>query len=165
MRIYAIILKQQEARRSAVLTILINCNHAWCNMEIKINLDEENFNYLENIINNEKGATLISLYTNFECVNIMAFQDNKPIGVALVGRVKEDANIELHKLYVVPNKRKSGVATGLIHFVMEYLNDKGEECLFVEALEDSIPFWEKFIEKNNIKTENINYTSKFHILL
>ncbi|HBQ5887390.1 TPA: GNAT family N-acetyltransferase [Klebsiella variicola subsp. variicola] len=120
---------------------------------------------LEKILHEEirKGEDIdiVDLGSNLECWHCVAIENDHPIGAATVRYCSN----ELFKLYVAPQHRRKHVAEKLVKYVMNRLKNEGKTDMFVEMVDNSIPFWEKFINNNKLKFKKVSYQAKIEIIL
>ena len=60
---------------------------------------------------------------------------------------------ELYKLYVLPENRKKGIAEQFVLYLIKKIAVSNKDALFVEMTNQSIPFWERLIQKNDVSFE------------
>ncbi|MDZ7324916.1 GNAT family N-acetyltransferase [Kosakonia sacchari] len=100
----------------------------------------------ENQSNAPEGIGIMDLGSNVDCWHCMALENGKPLGAATV-----QLDIELYKLYVAPQHRNKHVAEKLVKHVMSSLKDNGETEMFIEMTNQSLPFWARFVEKQQLE--------------
>lgn len=134
-------------------------------MEIVNNPPQQYFDQLQKLLNEEiKGSGVIGIVdlgSNLECWQCVAMEGNHPIGAATV----RYCNNELFKLYVAPQYRRKNVAERLVKHVMKTLKEEGQEDMFIEMTNYSLPFWEKFVVNNKLKFKEVPYQPKLEISL
>jgi GNAT superfamily N-acetyltransferase len=95
---------------------------------------------------------------NTEITNIWADLELEPYYVIMkdgdnvvgVATLNTAGALELHKLYVVPQYRKHGVAKKLLNYIIEALKNN-HDSLYVEFVSESRVFWQKITSTLHIE--------------
>ncbi|MDD9177074.1 GNAT family N-acetyltransferase [Aliivibrio sp. S2TY2] len=126
-------------------------------MEFIDNPSKEILEKLQLELKNESNVGIVDIWAEpREATFYVALKDSKPVAVATVcGDIDCP---ELYKLYVIPSNRRFGVAEQLFNHVMLSVKHIGAEELFVEATVESVLFWNKIINQNDV--EHIEGTRK-----
>ncbi|AUU38413.1 TPA: GNAT family N-acetyltransferase [Proteus mirabilis] len=96
--------------------------------------------------NNFVGIT--DIWMNFSGKYYVAIDNNTAVAVAAVAD-----HGELYKLYVLPENRKKGIAEQFVLYLIKKIAVSNKDALFVEMTNQSIPFWERLIQKNDVSFE------------
>ncbi|NBJ32249.1 hypothetical protein GE191_00965 [Serratia fonticola] len=89
---------------------------------------------------------IVDIRMDFPGRYCVVMEDEKPAAVAAIA-----SHGELYKLYVCPENRGFGIAENL---VLKLIKEEADG-LFVEMIPQSLNFWSKIIEKNNLKFEQV----------
>jgi len=114
----------------------------------------------ENQRNSPEGIGIMDLGSDVDCWHCMAIEGEEPLGAATV-----HLGNELYKLYVAPQHRTKHIAEKLVNHVMASLKENGETEMFIEMTSKSLPFWAKFVEKNQLEYDPIPEQLKAFIKL
>lgn len=94
----------------------------------------------------DKTVGITDIWMSFSGKYCVAMQGNNPVAVAAIA-----SHGELYKLYVLPESRKLGIAEQFVlHLIGKEANPKGDG-LFVEMTPQSLNFWGRIIQKNNLR--------------
>ncbi|OCF92171.1 hypothetical protein A9G17_03065 [Gilliamella sp. wkB7] len=137
-------------------------------MEILLVKSDEYSKYykkLKEVLDKENKETnysvgIVDLISNAPYFHFITVENDEPLGIATVIFFHE-----IFKLYVVPEKRKSHVASELVKHTMSFLKTNDEHSLFIEYTEQSKIFWEQFLLKNKLDYIFYRGQSKFSIKL
>ncbi|MGP0911314.1 MULTISPECIES: GNAT family N-acetyltransferase [unclassified Serratia (in: enterobacteria)] len=90
----------------------------------------------------------------------VVMEDEKPVAVAAIAD-----HGEVYKLYVCPENRGYGIAEKLVLRLIEQEASSEGDGLFVEMTPESLSFWEKMVQKHNLKFEKYDGQLKIELWL
>lgn len=90
-------------------------------------------------------------------INLIAMQDNKPVGYVSVSTVVDES--EILKIVVAKDYRRQGIGYTLICNVLDRLKDNGAKSVFLEVRSENMPA-KKLYEKNGFV--KINQRQKYY---
>lgn len=94
---------------------------------------------IQQILDEERNIGICDIWAKAGGVYILLKKGTQVVGVAALNTA---FNLELYKLYIVPDYRGQGHAKKLLNYIIGQLKSNNE-ILFVESLLSSLSFWQK----------------------